>query len=706
MWQVNLGTSILYYPANDDFAIFDTNLNEEVGLAGEFTFKVPPTNPLYGSLANGALITILKDGEEFWRGEISDMTTDFQKVVEVYCVEDLSWLMDEYMTPAKITNETYAQRFQAAISAYNQNRTADRKFTAGYITARTASATCNWTTEYEWSILDCLRNCICGDDGYVRVRRVTNGGTVTRYIDIVKLSDYGVAASQPIQYGYNLLDYVKESDYGNLTNVLTPYGAEIEDQEVYTDYPKRVQGTTISDSTSINLYGRHAKSVVFDDVSNVSSLNSLARAYLTRYSQPQLTLEVKAVDLAEIENVDDIRVGDSVQVIAEPFGINQRLYLTQIQRDLQDISKNTITLSGYVSKGRTLTSQNLALAELVEDIPSRSSILDAAKKNALMMLLDETQAGYVVFEYDSTNTKMTAINICNAQTIERSTKRWRWSQNGFGYMYRANINTAWTGPNVAMTMDGSIVANFITTGTMSGDRIATNTLNANRIVSNSITSSQIAAGAIISSRIQAGAITADKISSGAVTAAKIAANAVTTDKLSANAVTAAKVAASAITADKISSGAVTAAKISANAVTSDKIAASAVTAGKISVTSLAAINANLGSVNVGGNNNTSGVLTVKDASGTTRVTLDRYGIVSNGTHGTQTKIDGGKLEVTTAGNHEQYLTVYEGNTSSGIEVYIGGERIAIRNQSEGLYASFKWSDIARFLINSGVPYQS
>ena len=47
MYQVNLGDKILYYPANSAFAIYDTELNEEVGSVGEFSFKVPPTNPLY-----------------------------------------------------------------------------------------------------------------------------------------------------------------------------------------------------------------------------------------------------------------------------------------------------------------------------------------------------------------------------------------------------------------------------------------------------------------------------------------------------------------------------------------------------------------------------------------------------------------------------------------------------------------------------------
>ena len=113
MYQVNLGSKILYYPANADYSIYDTELTEDVGQAGEFRFKVPSSNPEYGNLTTGALITILKDKKEFWRGEIKEINTNFAKVADVYCLEDVSWLGDEFLTPAHITNESYAQRFQA-----------------------------------------------------------------------------------------------------------------------------------------------------------------------------------------------------------------------------------------------------------------------------------------------------------------------------------------------------------------------------------------------------------------------------------------------------------------------------------------------------------------------------------------------------------------------------------------------------------------
>ena len=504
MWQVNIGQSILYYPGSEDATIYDTNLNEECGLAGEFTFKVPPTNPLYSSLVNGALVTILKDKKEYWRGEISDIKIDFAKIAEVYCVEDLAWLGQEYLEPVSITDQTFAQRFQAVIASYNSTRSSDRQFTAGYINNRTDSQTCRWVTDFEESILDNIRNIICGSNGYVRIRRQTTNGVTTRYVDVVSLENYGVTASQPIEYGYNLLNYVKDSDYGNLTNVLTPYGDEL-DTEIYSGKNNRLKGTVISNADSITAYGRHAKAVVFDGVTNLDSLNALASSYLSRYCQPQLTMEVSAVDLAEVGEADSFNIGDSVRVIAKPFAVDQRLYLTQIQRDIQNIDKNTITLSGHVVR-RSLTSQMLSVTDAVESLPSESDILKAAKRNALAMLLDETQGGYVVYEYDSGNQYITAINICNARTIEASTKRWRWSQNGFGYMHRNNITDSWSNLEVAITIDGAIVANFITSGTLDASKATITNINASNINTGDLNCDRLNGGTISGQSISGGTV--------------------------------------------------------------------------------------------------------------------------------------------------------------------------------------------------------
>ena len=462
MYKVYLGDSCLYYPGSTDAVIFDTELNEEVGKAGEFTFKVPPDNLIYSELTTGALVTIFKDNKEFWRGEICDIKTDFNKIAEVYVLEDLAWLGNEFLPPASNTTETYAQRFQSVIASYNQYRPAERQFSVGMITNVQSTGTCNWVTEYDQSILDGLRNCICGENGYLRVRRAYSGGTLTRYIDIVRLEDYGVMATQAIEYGYNLLNYVKDADYGNLANVITPYGAET-DSEIYEGYNARLQGTTITQTDSVNAYGRHFKPVIFDDVTDLTELNAKAQEYLTKYSQPLLTMEVEAVDLEDIENADAINIGDQTRILAQPFAIDQWLYLTQIKRDIQNKDKNKLTMASEVQVGKTLTSKIMGTNEAVKNIPSKSSILDAARKNALA-ILDGTDGGNIQIATNAQG-QLAELRIANNVDYDQATKCWRANLGGWAYQHRDTAADEWE-VITAATMDGGFVADFITSGTL------------------------------------------------------------------------------------------------------------------------------------------------------------------------------------------------------------------------------------------------
>lgn len=467
MYSINIGDKILYYPGNSEFTAYNLELNEEVGKVGELTAKIPAQNPLYTSVVQGSILTVLKDGIEYWRGETRELNNDIDNIADIYCLEDLTWLADEYLPPAAITDETYAQRFQSVIETYNSTRPSDRQFAVGMITNVNGSDLCNWVSEYEWSILDCIRQNICKDTGYIRVRRVTTNGVVTRYIDVVQLEDYGTQATQPIEYGYNLLDYLKESDCQNLVNVLTPYGDELE-TEVYAGYSQRLQGATITNNDSVALYGRHAKAVIFNGVTDSPTLNALAAAYLTRYSQPQITMEVKAVDLGDIENVGMFNVGDSVRIIATPFGIDQWLYHTQIKRDLQNVEKNVITLSGRVQQSTTLTSQTVDTVDMIKNLPSKSSILAEAKANALRILNGEN--GGVIYFVSNEENQITEQIIANNLDLDQATKAWRWNINGFAYLERTYPTDDWV-PKVAITMDGQIVADFITTGTLNANII-------------------------------------------------------------------------------------------------------------------------------------------------------------------------------------------------------------------------------------------
>lgn len=82
--------------------------------------------------------------------------------------------------------------------------------------------------------------------------------------------------------------------------------------------------------------------------------------------------------------------------------------------------------------------------------------------------------GYVVLRPAESPTE---ILIMNTPDVNTSTKIWRWNMNGFAYSSKG-IN----GPyGTAITMDGAIVADFITAGILSANLIKAGTMSLSRL---------------------------------------------------------------------------------------------------------------------------------------------------------------------------------------------------------------------------------
>lgn len=471
---LNGNEKTLYYPGNDEFVVTSANLSLKVGNAGEFTFTVPQSNPLYNEIVDHSIITIYEDNAEIWRGDIQDISQNFDKSLEVYALEDLAWLGDETVAMVAVENQTYAQRFSAVMANYNEDQPVKRQFQPGSITSVTTSNICHWEPLYEETLLECIRRCIA-DNGYLKVRRVTNNSTVTRYIDILLLEDYGQQAQQAIRFGNNLLDFVKEIDNTNFLNVLYPYGKETE-ENLYGDVMKRIEGTPIQNDASITAFGRHSRTVVFE-TDSMANLDRLALAYLNRYSQPSLKIRAKAIDLGNIENISRMHLGDSVRIIAEPFAIDQWDYITNQELDLLNIANNQIELSDAV-RVSTLTSQVASQGEEIKDTRTPASVLDEAKRNA-WSIIEGDNGGIVTFDVNG-DEQIVGIHIANNLDLDQATKAWGWNVNGLVYLHRTYPTDEWQ-IGIAMTMNGEIVADYITTGEMSADRINGGHIRANLI---------------------------------------------------------------------------------------------------------------------------------------------------------------------------------------------------------------------------------
>lgn len=114
----------------------------------------------------------------------------------------------------------------------------------------------------------------------------------------------------------------------------------------------------------------------------------------------------------------------------------------------------------------TIQSQVNAIKDEINNPNSEfNSALNAAINNATENIINAS-GGYVTFELDS-NGKMSEILIMDQPAKENAMKVWRWNLGGLGYSSNG-VNGPYT---AAITQDGAIVADFITTGSMDAARI-------------------------------------------------------------------------------------------------------------------------------------------------------------------------------------------------------------------------------------------
>lgn len=466
MYTIYLNDTILYYPGDKDLCLSVADLGLAVGESGEFGISMPPNNPTYNLLKERQIITIFKDDEEYWRGDIRDIETDFNGVKALYCLEDLAFLGEVFKYSHSV-EKTYSQYFIDLINEYNSKVNEEKRFSIGYILKNPQEK--RIFTFETMSILEILRE--IADDYYVRVRRA-NGN---RYIDIVDLKNYnnGHISDQPIQFGDNMMDFVKESNSSWLLSAILPVGADLGTQTI-PDITDKVTIESVNhgsrvlvNETAVANYGYIEKLVEFEEALTPEELMALATQYLTENSQPRLTMEIQAIDLSTISDYEAYNVGDLIPIVCEPFGIDQAVSVCKLDINLLDPSQNNLTLSSAVEK-RSFTDIQNQISSEVKKMPERSEMLTSAKRIASNLINAAGDDGHVVL-HENEKGVIYEILIMNTTDIDTATKMWRWNENGFGY--REKTDGEWNDYKTAITMDGQMVADFITAGILQGIEI-------------------------------------------------------------------------------------------------------------------------------------------------------------------------------------------------------------------------------------------
>lgn len=470
----------LYEPLDDEMRIFDPVFTETAGSAGTFVFQIHASHPNFDKIkACKSEIILYRDDEALFYGRVFRPELEFNNIVTFTCEGELTYLLDSMQRPFSFAGSISAY-FGKLLEIHNSQVQADKRVELGNIVVTGDGGDSVRTLTKYTPTLTVIRKIKDTYGGYLRIRHESG----KRYLDY--LWDYGGVNSQVVRFGENLLDLTKYVDASQIITCLIPVGGEIEYKDALGERQKRAVDITsvnggkdyIENAIAVEKYGRIWGTRKFDGVTDPQKLLAKATAYLEEASTLPESVVVSAIDLSLIEaDVEQFHVGYWTDVSSSPHGIEQRYMLSSRVINLLDPAQGSITLgreldtfTGNANKAQAAISARVekVAQEAIEEI-------DRKVENATELITGGL-GGYVVLDNidPATGEQMHPWRILVMNTPDKATATniIQINQNGIGFS-----TTGINGPyRNAWTIDGNLVADFITTGIMLSDRVKGGTL--------------------------------------------------------------------------------------------------------------------------------------------------------------------------------------------------------------------------------------
>ena len=471
MYRVYYSNTLIADSRIEELAIINPIVSLKVNCAGTFTFTMPSNHPYYDLIQKKVgLIKVFRDEEQIFEGDCVRTTVDFFKQKKFECEGDLAFLNNTFLRPGRVEDLTARQLLERYIASHNAHVSEEKRFTVGQVTAHDSNDSISCYTNYNSTMTEIKEDLIDDIGGFLRVRHENN----IRYLDYLASSPR--TNSQIIRLGENLIDLSVGLDTEELATVIIPLGETLDTQSIPGLDERLTIKTAAADSmhpagtdyvysqAAVSSFGWIEKVVEWNDVTEVSNLLSKGKKYLQETQFENLVIKAKAIDLGiTSEELQKFRLLDMIRIISEPHGLDRYFMLSELNINLNNPEQDTVTLG--IQEFNSLTAKSASANEKIlkdiEQLPTSNQVKSAID-NATA-LITGAEGGYVVIERNASGQP---IEIKIQDALNNPTKIWRWNQNGFGYS-----NDGGQTYGLAMTMDGSIVASYITSGTMTADRV-------------------------------------------------------------------------------------------------------------------------------------------------------------------------------------------------------------------------------------------
>lgn len=227
--------------------------------------------------------------------------------------------------------------------------------------------------------------------------------------------------------------------------------------------------TYIVNQDLVDKYGYIERILNFDSITDPNTLCATAVEYLKTIALDEMTVEVSAIDLRAMgmKDVDYILLNDVLNVRSVYHNLDSNLPVTKMSIPLNKPDNMKVTI-GETTQEDMSTNSNKVNQDIIASIDIQNqTVLQEAKDHATALIAGGSD-GFIILERDESNSYIKQIIMSETEDPTRANNVWVLNKNGIGHFdhYPLTDEEYNTKTNVAITMDGNIVADYITSGVL------------------------------------------------------------------------------------------------------------------------------------------------------------------------------------------------------------------------------------------------
>ncbi len=303
------------------------------------------------------------------------------------------------------------------------------------------------------------------------------GGELVRDNWTIKLlTKYGTDRGVNIKYGKNLKGLTVDTNMKGIATKIMPQGFDglfIPEKYVESPLINNYEHVKVKKyefpSIKAQVDGEELKE---GELTKEEAYEALRNAVKDLYDKekvdiPKTTLKVNFIELSKMEQYKEYAVLERIYPF-DTITIKHSLLNMNIKVDMNYYKWDSLR-DKYISIECGSTISNFVQSAItVEKVKEQMTSALAEAKATATSLINNGLGGYTLKTRDE-------FLIMDTDNINTARKIWRWNINGLGYS-----NTGYNGTfGLAMTMDGAIVADFITAGNINASLIKTGVISSN-----------------------------------------------------------------------------------------------------------------------------------------------------------------------------------------------------------------------------------